>query len=196
MASFSRYSIAAASAIFFMVGLLILGSPPVELNPLNKAIFYGALLLAFIMSSMLYVNSAYRYKKMCKGFGTNKIEQEMSAIWEKIGNRFSDKEKDVDLLRYYFTDAWRLFEEGAYENAFISAYKVINEETVVNPKEYVSDKREEEPASFSEIRTILLHSRRKKIQIDVKRIRETKRKLPQYCMELLNKCYSFLNELV
>jgi len=196
MVSFSRYSIAAASAIFFMVGLLILGSTPTELNTLNKAIFYSSLLLAYIMSSMLYVNSAYRYRKMCENFGTNKIEKEMSTVWEKIGNRYSGKEKDVDLLRHYFTDAWRLFEEGAYEKAFISAYKVINEETVVNPKEYVSDKREGEPSSFSDIRTILLHSRRKKVQINVKKIRKTKRKLPQYSIELLKKCYAFLKKLV
>ena len=196
MASFSRYSIAAASAIFFTVGLLILGSPPIELSIFNKAIFYSGLLLAYIMTSMLYVNSAYRYRRICKKFGAKRMEQEMSRIWEKIGNRFSGQERDVDLLRYYFAEALRLFEEGDYERSFISAYKVIYEETVVNPREYVSDKREGEPSSFSEIRTVLLHSRRKKIQIDVKKIRETKRKLPQYSMELLQKCFEFLKELV
>lgn len=132
---------------------------------------------------------------MCKILNTNRIERKISIIWKKIDNRFSDHRENVDLLRYYFLDALRSFEEGSYEMAFLSAYKVINEETVVNPRNYVSDKREGEPSSFSEIRAILMHSRRKDIQINVRKIREIKKKLPQYCIEVLQRASAFLEKL-
>ena len=196
LASFSRYSLAIGSTIFYMVGVVLLFPLTMEIPVLNKTMFYPALLLAYIASSILYVNSAYRYRIICNKLGSKRIEQELSEIWEGIGDRFPDRGKDLDLLRYYFVDSLRLFEEGDYEKAFLSGYKVINEETVVNPKEYISDKKEGEPSSFSDIRTILMHSRRKKTEIDVKRIRETKKKLPQYCTELLLRCFTFLKGLV
>lgn len=197
MTSFSRTAFAVASAIFFTTGLVILGSKPIEFNDFNKSTLFAALSLAYISASMIYVNSAYRYRVICKKLGANRIERKLSSIWDRIDNRFSEQRENVDLLRYYFLDALHLFEEGNYEMAFITGYKVINEETVVDPKKYISDKREGEPSSFSEIRTILMHSRshRKEVQINVKRIRETKRKLPRYCIELLQRSYTFLEKL-
>ena len=195
MASFSRTGSALASLIFFMAGQAILGLKPLEFDVINKAIFYGLLLSAYILSSMIYVNSAYRYKVMCKTLNTNRIERKISNIWKKIDNRFSDHRENVDLLRYYSLDALGSFEEGSYEMAFISTYKVINEETVVNPRDYVSDKREGEPSSFFGIRAILMHSRRKDIQINVRKIREIKKKLPQYCIEVLQRASTFLEKL-
>ena len=195
VASFSRHSISVASGIFFIVGVGMLGPTPLELDVLNKYIFYGFLVFAYVATSMLYVNSAYRYGALCRKLGTNRIERTLSSIWEKIGNRFPEQEKDVDLLRYYCEESLRMFEEGNYEMAFISGYKVINEKTVVNPRDFISDKREGEPSSFSEVRTILMHSRREKTRINVKRIREIKGKLPQYCIELLERCFTFVQTL-
>jgi len=195
MASFSRMSIAIASSIFYMVGLYMLGQRPIELDALNRGIFYGVLLFAFVASSMVFVNSAYRYRIMCRAFGTNRIKREMTKIWKGIRDKFSDKEEDVDLLQNYFSDATRLFEEGSYERSFLSGYKVINEPTVVSPKKHISDKREGEPSSFSEIRTILMHSRREKTEINVKRIREVRKELPKYCVEVLQRCFALLKSL-
>jgi hypothetical protein len=65
----------------------------------------------------------------------------------------------------------------------------------VDPKDYVSDKRNGKPESFSEIRTILMHSRRKETQIDVDKIKETKKELPYYCVELLQRDFEFLEIL-
>lgn len=109
-------------------------------------------------------------------------------------NKFFDQQRDLDLLRYYLGDALRLFVEGDYEMAFISGYKVINEETIVNPRDYVSVERKGKP-SFSEVRALLMHSRRKRTQIDVKRIKETKRNLPQDCLELLERCFTLLKRI-
>jgi hypothetical protein len=195
MASFGRTSISVTSALFFVVGLMILGAKPVTLDAFNKTLFYGFMLFAYVTSTMLYVNSAYRCRVICKRLGMNRMERKISKIWEIIEDKFSSQEKDVDLLRYYFVDAFRLFEEGNYEMAFISGYKVINEKTVVDPKEHVSDKREGKPSSFSEIRTVLMHSRREKTQIDVRRIGEIKKKLPQYCLELLQRDFELLEKL-
>jgi hypothetical protein len=101
------------------------------------------------------------------------------------------------LLDYNLTDAIERFEEGDYEMAFISGYKVICEVTVVDPKEYVSDQRKG-GLSFSDIRTILVHSRshRKYLQISPEEIKTTRRKLPQYCVELLHRCFTFMNRVV
>jgi len=195
MASFSRTGSALTSLIFFIGGQVILGLKPLEFDVTNKAIFYSVLLVAYILSSMIYVNSAYRYRVMCKTLGTNRIERKLSKIWKRIDNEFSNKKENVDLLQYYFLDALRLFEEGSYEMAFISTYKVINEPTVVDPKQCVKDERVGELSSFSEIRTILMHSRRKDVQINVRKIREIKKKLPQYCIELLRKASIFLEEV-
>lgn len=195
LASFSRYGLAIGSTIFYMVGVALLFPTPMELPVPNRTIFYTTLLLAYIASSILYVNSAYRYRAVCNKLGSKSFERELSEIWEVIGDKFPGRIKDLDLLRYYFADSLRSFEEGDYEKAFLSGYKVINEETVVNPKEYVSDKREGEPSSFSEIRTVLMHSRRKKTEINVKRIRDTEKELPKYCIELLQTCFMFLTRL-
>ena len=198
MTSVGRSSIAAASGIFYMVALFMLGPTTLELTPLNKWIFYSSLLSAYILSIMVFVNSAYRYRRVCQIFGTNRIERETSRIWKKIREKFVAQENDVDLLNHYFSDATRLFEEGDFEGAFLSGYKMISEKTVVNPKEHVSDKRiheEHEPSSFSEIRTILMHSRREKTQIDVKRIRETQKMLPKYCEEILRTCFDLVSRI-
>ncbi|MBC7130382.1 hypothetical protein H5T51_04060 [Candidatus Bathyarchaeota archaeon] len=126
---------------------------------------------------------------------TNRIEEKTATLWKKLEEKFPGKKDDVDLLRYYYSDATRRFEEGSFEMAYFSAYKIIRDETVVDPKEYVSDKREGEPSSFSEIRTILLHSRRKKVEINPKRITEIKAKLPQYTLEIILRASTFIEKL-
>jgi len=79
--------------------------------------------------------------------------------------------------------------------AFLSAYKIIRDKTVVDPTNYISDKREGEPSSFSKIRAILVHSRRKRTEINPKTIRETKAKLPEYTLEVINRVMKFLEKI-
>lgn len=102
MMSASRSGAVFISALFFMVGTLILGPTPIQLDTPSKTIFYCSLLFAYTAFSMLYVNSAYRYRLICKVFKKNRIEPKLSEIWEKIRDKFSEREKDVDLLKYFF----------------------------------------------------------------------------------------------
>ncbi len=150
----------------------------------------------YCSSSLIYVNSAYRCRLICKLLNTNRIKDKIVTLWEKLDRKFPQKKEDVELLRYYFSEATRLFEEGSFEIAYFSAYKIIREPTVVDPRAYISDKRESEPSSFSEIRTILTHSRQKDIQVGPKQIIEIKTKLPQYALEIIQRALTFIEELV
>jgi len=62
--------------------------------------------------------------------------------------QFPSEKEGIELLRYYFLEAIRLFEEGFFEMSFFSTYKVIREPTVVDPKKFMSDKREGKSSSF------------------------------------------------
>jgi hypothetical protein len=126
---------------------------------------------------------------------TDRIEDKIAALWEKLLTKFPQKKDDIELLRYYFSEATRLFEEGSFEMAYFSAYKIIREPTVVDPKEYISDKREGEPSSFSEIRSILMHSRRKDTKVSPKQIREIKVKLPEYALEIIQRASTLIEKL-
>jgi len=132
---------------------------------------------------------------MCKVLKTDKIEKKTDVIWKKLIQKFPNKKEDVELLRYYFSDAIRQFEEGSYESAFLSAYKIIRDETVVDPTKYITDKRKGKPSSFAQIRAILMHSRRKRTEISPKTIRETKAKLPKYTLEVIERGAEFLEKI-
>ena len=119
----------------------------------------------------------------------------MTTLFEKLSMKFPEKEDDVKLLKYYFLEAIRQFEEGSYEMAFLTAYKIIREQTVVNPKDYISDKREGKPSSFSEIRTILVHLKREHTKISPKQIAETRKKLPEYTLEIIQRAATFIEKL-
>lgn len=196
MSSLARIGFAETSLIFLVMGLSLLGLETVKLEFYNKATLYGLLIVMYCSSSLIYVNSAYRYRLICKILNTNNIEDKIATLWGKLERKFFQKKEDVELLRYYFSEATRLFEEGSFEMAYFSAYKIIREPTVVDPKAYISDKREGEPSSFSEIRAILMHSRRKDIRVSPKRITETKAKLPQYILEIILRASTFIEELV
>jgi hypothetical protein len=115
----------------------------------------------------------------------------MAASFEELLTKFPQKKNKVNMLRYYFLEAIRLFEEGSYEMAFLTAYIIIRDTIVEDPKEYISDKREGEPPSFSDIRAILVHSRQK-----YKQIAEIRKKLPEYTLEIIQRAVTFIENLV
>lgn len=192
LAIISREGTALTSLLFLYTSLAIFGS--VKLTLLNKVMIYSMLLLFYAATSIIYVNSMYRYRLLCRRLNIRRIEQEISMLWNKIEIKYADQPEKVDLLRYYLYNALYWFIEGDYEKAFMEGYKVIREPTVVDPTMYVNDKRENR-SSFSEIRTILMHSKRKKLEIDVERIRETKKSLPQDCVDLLVRDILFLRKI-
>jgi hypothetical protein len=126
---------------------------------------------------------------------TSSIEPIKRAIWQTLEAKFAGQRENLDLLRYYSMEALNSFREGAYEESFLWGYQMICEKTIVDPKSLVSDKRDGKPESFSEIRTILMHSRRKGTKIDVGTIKETKRMLPQFCVEILLRDFELLERL-
>lgn len=117
------------------------------------------------------------------------------ALFRKIEDKFPSKKEDLDLLRYFYFEAIHLFTEGLYEMAYFSAYKVIGDKTVVDPKEYISDKRDGEPSRFSIIRAMLLHSRVKDAKVDPKQIVQIGKKLPYFTLEIIERATEFIKKL-
>ena len=192
MSSASRLSFGLASSIFFLFAPIVLASVHIELNYAYIVALFSMLQIAYVLSSLHLVNTTYRYRMLCRKLNVSSIQGKEKEIWRVIERKFSRQQNDVDLLRYYYKETINSFLEGAYEESFLSGYQMICERTVADPKNYISDKRDGTPESFSEIRTILMHSRRKETEIDVKTIRDTKRKLPQYCVELLHRDFALL----
>ena len=196
MSSFARAWFVIISIILFTLGISTLGPEPIKLDTFSKSILYALLSIAYCSFTLTYVNSAYRYRLICTRLNTSKVESKMTELFEKLLEKFPQKKDDVNQLKEYFSEAIRLFEEGSYEMAFLKTYIIIGDTTVTNPKEYISDKREGKPSSFSEIRTILVHSRRKDTVISPKQIAETRTKLPEYTLEIIQRAATFIEKLV
>jgi len=188
----SREGAAFISLLLLCVSFPIFGST--ELNLPNRVTVYCMLLPFYAATSMIYVNSMYRYRLLCKKLNLKRIEPELFKLWDRIERKFVNQSENIDLLRYYFHNALAWFIGGDYEKAFMDGYKVIREPTVVDPTKYVNDKRKNK-RSFSEVRTILMHSKRRELKIDVKIIREVKRNLPQDCVDLLERDMIFLRKI-
>jgi hypothetical protein len=195
LSSISRFALGSFSMLFFAFGAFFLFTSEYEINFFSKTLYYAILTFAYLICNMTYVNSSYRYVLLSKKIGGHKIEKEITAILEKIKKKFGNKEKAIDLLSYYLKDALVSFEEGDYENAFLSGYKIINEPTVIKPIEYVTDKRDGLPSRFSEIRTALMHSSRDKHKIEVTTIKKTKSKLPYYSLEVIERATELLHTI-
>ena len=192
LAMLSREGAAFISLLLLCVSFPIFGST--ELNLPNRVTVYCMLLPFYAATSMIYVNSMYRYRLLCKKLNLKRIEPELFKLWDRIERKFVNQSENIDLLRYYFHNALAWFIGGDYEKAFMDGYKVIREPTVVDPTKYVNDKRKNK-RSFSEVRTILMHSKRRELKIDVKIIREVKRNLPQDCVDLLERDMIFLRKI-
>ncbi len=190
----TRYGLGVSSGIFLLC-ILLLNHPTLltETSVIQVSIFLS---IVYCATSLLSVNFTYRYKLLCENIIQNKIEEKIYFIRKKLDEKFPDKESDIDLLIYYFSEGVEMFINSDFEAAFMAGYKCIREETVVNPTEYVSDKRGEEVYSFSDIRAILTHSRRKKFNITVKEINKVRSDIPIYALEVLMRALDFLNKLV
>lgn len=195
LSNLARIFFAESSLIFLVMGLSILGLEIVKLEPINKVILYGTLIAFYCFSTLTYINSAYRYRLLCRALSTNNVGNKTDELFRKLKDKFPKQEDDVNLLRYYLSEALLLFEEVSYEMAYFSAYKIIRDKTVVGPTKYVSDKRGAGELSFSDIRAILLHSGRKRIEISPKVIAETRSKLPEYALEVIQRALEFIEKL-
>jgi hypothetical protein len=193
LASLTRTGMAAISAIFIPIGVMLMSSDELRLDMQNRIIFFAILLVAYVASSMLFVNSSYRYYVLSNRLKTYNMEKSLEHTWANIKKRFHEKEKDCELLQYYFSESLRAFLEGDYERSLIWGYKVIREPTVVDPTLYVDDKRLNKP-SFSDVRNILEHSRRGG-HVDTKKIRQIMGSLFDDSLDLVEREITLLKKI-
>ena len=193
MASLSRSSIAAVSLIFFVMGIMLVNPSAFGLDITTELFYFLTLLLGYIASSMLYINYSYRLFVLSNRLNRLHLENALLARWREIEAKYPNQHRDIDLLQYYFGESFRCFLEGDFEKSFIWGYKVIREKTVVDPQEYVDDKRADKP-SFSEIRNTLEHSRRRG-HVDTSKIRQIVKDLFSDCLDLLEREFVFIEKV-
>lgn len=194
MASISRYSVAAISTMFLVLGFMLSNPSAFKLDAPSEIFYFSVVLLAYIASSMLYINSSYRLYVLSKRLGVLNLESELSKIWTAIEKKFPNSKNDLDMLQYYFYESLRSFLEGDFERSFIWGYKVIREKTIVDPLKYVDDKRTNKKQSFSDIRNTLEHSRRKG-HVDTSKIRQIVKNLFHDCLDLLEREFVFIKKV-
>jgi hypothetical protein len=193
MATLSRIGMASISVIFLLLGFMIINPSAMVLDMKTRLFYFMLVLLAYICSSMLYVNYSYRQFVISNRLNVLRFEEKLSKIWMNINKKFPDKQNDVNLLQYYFYESLRGFLEGNYEKSFIWGYKVIREKTLVDPCKYINDKRTNKP-SFSDIRNTLEHSRRKG-HVDTLKIRRILKNIFDDCVDLLEREFNFIKKL-
>jgi len=194
MSSLSRLGIATSSVIFLALAMAVIYPSILATNLQNELFYFTVAILGYITTSMLYINSSYRYYVLSDRIGTNNLEKYLSGKWKNIEKRFSSEQQDLDLLQYYFHESYTSFLEGDFEKSFVWGYKVIREKTVVNPTEFVDDKREDKP-SFSEIRNTLQHSRREDTHIGTQTIKKVMKNLCDDALDLLEREITFIKKV-
>lgn len=193
MATISRSGIASISVIFFALGMMLI-NPSIVMFDTPSGIFYFAVIVfAYIASSMLYINSSYRLFVLSNRLGVFHLEGALSEIWADIKRKLPDGQRELEVLQYYFYESLRCFLEGNFEKSLIWGYKVIREKTVVDPLEYIDDKRMNKP-SFSDVRNTLEHSTRKG-RLDANRISQVIRNIFEDCLDLLEREFIFIRRV-
>lgn len=189
----SRSSIAGASILFIFFGMIVLNPTALNLSTQSELFYFSVALFAYVASSMLYVNSNYRLFAISDRIGVRSFERKSSEILANIEKKFPNNLRNVDMLRYYFRESFYSYLDGDFERSFIWGYKVIREPTIVNPVEYINDKREEKQ-SLSDIRNTIEHSRRKG-HVDTDEIKRIIRNLFDDCLDLLEREFEFITKV-
>jgi hypothetical protein len=186
----TRSSIAASSAIFIFFGIFVLNPSGFSLGISSEIFYFSVAFLAYVTSSMLNINYQFRVFALNNRIGVTNVQRKLTQVLAQIEKRFPDSQRDFDVLQYYFRESLTSFLDGDFERSFIWGYKVIREKTVVNPCEYVNDKREGKP-SLSDIRNTLEHSRRKG-HVDTTEIKKILRNLFGDCLDLLQREFELI----
>jgi hypothetical protein len=193
MASIGRGSMAVFSMILLFFGSLLIFPASFTSMGQSELFYFVVILVAYVSTSMLSLNSSYRWFVLSSRIKTSNLEKDLKKTWLRIEKKFPSQEKDCQLLQYYFDSSLRAFIEGDFEKSMDWGYKVIREPTVVNPKEYVSDKRANKQ-SFSDIRNTLQHSRHGG-QVDTKSIRLIMKGLYADCLDLVEREIAFIKKV-
>jgi len=191
----SRIGIGALSLILLELSIVLVN--PFSLNPdkLGDLITLGSLWIGYLAFSMIYINETYRIKALANLLKTRNLDATISDIFIKLRQKYSKQTDDLELLEYYTRSSIDFFRKGDYESSFTWCYKIIREKTVVNPIEIVNDKMEGNEGTFSEIRTKLMHSRRKEERITPEDIKNIRKNLFDLNLRLFKRAFEFLNKL-
>ena len=160
IASVSRNSVAIVSIFFIFFGVMLVTPTPIPMGDTSLIFYFVVTLIAYVATSMLFLNSSYRLFTLSKRVKNGNLEKTLEKTWANIETKYSGQIDDCSMLQLYFYSSYRAFIDGDYEKSLIWGYKVIREPTVVDPTALVDDDRIGKP-SFSEIRNTLEHSRRK-----------------------------------
>jgi hypothetical protein len=193
MVSISRAGIASISVIFLALGMMLINPSIVILDTPSGIFYFAVIVFAYVTSSMLYINSSYRLFVLSNRLSVFNLERVLSEIFTDIKEKFPNGQRDLEVLQYYFYESLRCFLEGNFEKSLIWGYKVIREKTVVDPLEYIDDKRMNKP-SFSDIRNTLEHSTRKG-HLDANRISQVIRNIFEDCLDLLEREFIFIRKV-
>jgi hypothetical protein len=193
LATLSRLSIAAVSVVFLVFGIILVSPSTFRLDMPSEFFYFFVILFGYIASSMLYVNSCYRSYVLSNRLGVLNLTNQLTRIWNTIEKRYPDKQKDLDLLQYYFSESLRCFLEGDIEKSYDWGYKAIREKTLADPLAFVDDKRENKP-SLGEIRNKLMHSRRGG-HTETTEIRRIRKNLFTDCLDLLEREFVFIKKV-
>lgn len=193
MASLARSGVAAISVMLLGLGVIVVNPSAVVLDSTVELFFFSTVLLTYVGSSMLYINFSYRLFVLSNRLNVLHLENDLSTIWKEIEKKHPNQRGDLDLLQYYFSESLRSFLEGDFEKSLIWGYKVIREKTIVDPREYVDDKRPNKP-SFGDIRNTLMHSRREE-HIEAGKIRQIIKNLFNDCLDLLEREFIFIKKI-
>jgi hypothetical protein len=194
MRSISRVMIATTSIIFFLYGIISINPTAFSLG-YSQFFYFFVALFAYVATSLLYVNSCYRYYRISERLKINNIKKYLSTSWFEISKKYPLQERDLDSLRYYISESIEDFIEGNFDRSFIWGYKAIHEPTIVNPMLFVNDKREAK-CSFAEIRTTIGHSRRGGEHIEVGKIKQTLRNLFDDNLDLIVREFDLIESLM
>jgi len=193
MTSLGRTSSAVTSFLFFGVAVILVNPAAFVLETAQGFVLFSATLMGYIGSSLLYLNSSYRLFAVSSRLNVLHFEKELAKNWDKIERIYPNQQRDRDLLKHYFDESFQYYLEGNFESSLIWGYKVIREETVVDPLEYVNDRRINKP-SFGDIRNTLMHSRRRG-HVDPSRIKEIRKNLFHDCLDLLEREFLLIKRI-
>lgn len=195
----SRVSVGGMAIVLLALATLFTSPTGVQLGFLEELFVFWTLIVGYVGFSIPGVNLTYRRMKLSAILHTRNIEAKVADYEQNLWRKYSDKLGDVDLLMYYLKSVIAHFLNGDFEGSFADGYKIIREKTVVDPTLHVSVNRGENELTFSEIRTILMHSRSKSLKekyVSVDLIKRTKTKLFDYDLELLDRIFEFLENII
>jgi len=95
----SRSSIAAASAIFLSFGAFVLNPSVFTLGFSSEIFYFLVALIAYIASSMLYINYQFRVFALNNKIGVTNVQRKLTQYWRRLKKSFQIGNKTLICCR-------------------------------------------------------------------------------------------------